>query len=238
LHERNPLDFIVMENVPEVERAEGGDLLRCEMEALALAGFSVSLARVDAKDFGVPQTRKRLFLIALRQNLLGSPWKLPQPSLAHKTVADTIADLPEPITYAEYLSSGMVPFHPNHWCMTPKSRRFADGTLTEGYRKGRSFKVLSWAAPSLTVSYGHREVHVHPACKRRLSVYEAMLLQGFPSNMVLHGSMSDQFSQVSEAVPPPLAAVMASSIRTAISKESPVAEVPQESSLLLLRARG
>ena len=60
---------------------------------------------------------------------------------------------------------------------------------------------------------GHREVHVHPNGKRRLSVYEAMLLQGFPKRNVLKGTLSDQIRQVSDAVPPPLARALARRIR-------------------------
>lgn len=101
----------------------------------------------------------------------------------------------------------------SHWCMTPKSKKFFDGSLLPGRSTGRSFKTLSWDKPSHTVSYGHREVHVHPDCNRRISVHEALLLQGFPSDYDLLSSMSDQFSQVGEAVPPPLARGIALGIR-------------------------
>jgi DNA (cytosine-5)-methyltransferase 1 len=69
--------------------------------------------------------------------------------------------------------------------------------------------VLEWGKPSWTVAYGHREVHIHPSGKRRLSIYEAMLLQGFRSDYVLNGNLSDQIRLVSDAVPPPLAAALA-----------------------------
>jgi len=40
-----------------------------------------------------------------------------------------------------------------------------------------------------------------------------MKLQGFPEEFVLKGTLSSQITQVSEAVPPPLALVIADSIR-------------------------
>lgn len=104
--------------------------------------------------------------------------------------------------------------------MTPKSPKFFDGSLTSARSSGRSFKVLDWDKPSYTVSYGHREVHVHPDGRRRLSVFEAMLLQGFPREFELLGTLSDQISQVSEAVPPPLAEAVAHAIREALGYEN------------------
>jgi DNA (cytosine-5)-methyltransferase 1 len=64
------------------------------------------------------------------------------------------------------------------------------------------------------VAYGNREVHVHPDGNRRLSILEAMLLQGFPQEYQLTGSLSAQVTQVSNAVPPPIAKAIAEQIRS------------------------
>ena len=72
--------------------------------------------------------------------------------------------------------------------------------------------MLEWGKPSWTVADGHREVHIHPSGKRRLSIYEAMLLQGFRPDYVLKGNLSDQIRLVSDAVPPPLARALAESV--------------------------
>ena len=97
--------------------------------------------------------------------------------------------------------------------MRPRSSRFSNGTLKQGEIRGRPFRVLDWDEPSWTVAYGHREVHIHPNGKRRLSVYEAMLLQGFPPEYVLSGTLSDQIRMVSDAVAPPVAKALAQAIR-------------------------
>jgi len=216
LHRRSELDFIVMENVTEVANADNGQLLKSEVRRLEDAGFSVHSASYNSADYGVPQNRRRLILVAVNQSKLQHDWVVPQPSLERKTVADAISHLPEPTRFSEAAEVDTFPAHPNHWCMTPKSKKFYDGSLRAGRSTGRSFKTLSWDKPSYTVSYGHREVHVHPNCRRRLSVFEAMLLQGFPKEFVLTGTLSDQFSQVSEAVPPPLANAIAGSINAAL----------------------
>lgn len=212
LHRRNRLNFIVMENVPALAGSRGGDILEIEQKRLEEEGFFVSMATLDAVDYQVPQHRKRLFLVALNKDVTEAAWVAPEKSNERKTVRSAIGDLPNPVFYDRNLKDSDIPFHPNHWCMTPKSSKFNTGELTQGFVGKRSFKTLSWDKPSYTASYGNREVHVHPSCTRRLSVLEAMILQGFPTNTVLQGSLSSQVKQVSEAVPPPLALAVANSI--------------------------
>lgn len=217
LDERKPLDFIVMENVPSIEGTRGGGKLSEISQQLRNRGFGVKQVVLDAANFGVAQHRRRLFLIAVkRQDGLDPDWQNPVKCEGLRTVRDEIGNLPEPLFFQRGSSERAKPWHENHWCMSPKSIKFSDGTLHEGYTDRRSFKTLWWDNPSYTVSYGNREVHIHPSALRRLSVYEGMLLQGFPHEFVLNGTMSSQITQVSEAVPPPLAFAVADSVRRTI----------------------
>lgn len=218
LDERSPLSFIVMENVPSIEGSRGGGKLSAISHSLQNRGFSVRQMVLDAANFGVAQHRRRLFLIALKKrDDLEPNWQDPIECAGLRTVRDEIGDLPEPLFFRRGSSSEKKPGHENHWCMSPKSAKFSDGTLREGYTDRRSFKTLWWDQPSYTVSYGNREVHIHPSAQRRLSVYEGMRLQGFPHDFVLNGTMSSQITQVSEAVPPPLAFAVADSVRRTIA---------------------
>lgn len=212
---RSPLDFVLMENVPDLVKAEHGRLLQKEIRRLEEHGLRVHTFCLDAVGHDVPQRRRRLFLLAVREQECGlRRWSTPIGRGTEKTVREAIGGLPQPALFRQGLTTDEISGHPNHWCMTPKSRRFFDGSLKPGYSAGRSFKTLAWDAPSFAVSYGHREVHVHPEGRRRLSVFEAMRLQGFPDDYVLEGTLSAQIDQVSEAVPPPLAEAVAGSVVT------------------------
>ena len=215
LHRRRPLDFILMENVPELNSEENCKVLEREINKLRRHGFSVQKFQADAAFHSVPQNRNRLFALALPKDAM-KRWSKPEGESEKKTVEDAIGGLPEPVRFRRGIKPDDIEFHRNHWCMAPKSRKFFDGSLAEGHTSTRSFKTLAWKKPSITVSYGHREVHVHPDGKRRLSVLEAMRLQGFPDDYVLKGSLSAQIDQVSEAVPPPLAEAVAASIMSAL----------------------
>ena len=214
LNDEFELDFFVFENVlglkaPRHKRRKG-----MIFRALEEAGFILSEHELDASSFGVPQKRRRLFIVGI--NRVKFPdLKFNAPEITVKTpatVRDTLAHLPAPTFFRRDLTSKDISHHPNHWAMNPKSPKFSTG---EGFN-GRSFRKLEWDKPSWTVAYGNREVHVHPTGARRLSVFEAMLLQGFPETYELRGTLSEQITQVSDAVPPPLAAAVARAIRKII----------------------
>jgi DNA (cytosine-5)-methyltransferase 1 len=211
LDSRIGIDFFVFENVIGI--LEQGLLFERLKRAFESAGFQLSVAEIDAEDFGVPQRRRRLFVVGLNKCRLGvREFRFPRGRSASQTVRDTITGLPTPAFYSRKLKPKDIPHHPNHWTMVPKSSRFKEGR----FNRWRSFRQLDWDSPSPTVAYGNREIHVHPDGKRRLSVFEAMLLQGFPKSYVLHGNFSEQVTQVSNAVPPPLAFALARSLRRAL----------------------
>jgi DNA (cytosine-5)-methyltransferase 1 len=209
------LDFFVFENVLGIKQKQHQLVLENFRRLFRGAGFNIFEGELNAVDFGVPQVRKRLFIVGLnRDKFPNAEFLFPKPLKTDRiTVRDRLSTLPDPKYFERGLKPNQIPFHQNHWCMNPRSPRFSNGSLAEGQITGRPFRVLSWDRPSWTVAYGHREVHIHPGAKRRLSVYEAMLLQGFPTDYVLEGTLSDQIRMVSDAVSPPVAKALAGAIR-------------------------
>lgn len=208
------LDFFLFENVPGLLSNNHIDKFKKFKILFRRAGFNDFVATLDAQHFGVSQVRPRVFIVGInRQKYPEFQFKFPSGcDEVIKNVWDAIGMLPDPIFFQRGLDADAIPYHPNHWCMVPKSRKFADGSLKLGQNIGRSFRVLAWDKPSYTVAYGHMEVHIHPNCKRRLSMLEAMLLQGFSSNYVLKGSLTAQTRLISEAVPPPVAFAIGQSL--------------------------
>jgi len=189
------------------------------------AGFRLFEKLLNAKDYGVPQDRPRVFIVGINkkfQTLASDIFVFPKPikreitvkQAFHAAFGDGSGQWPEPAFFRRGISEEEIPFHPNHWTLMPKSEKFRNGLLREGEIRGRSFRVLAWDKPSWTVAYGNREIHIHPTGKRRLSIFEAMVLQGFPRQYVLRGTLSAQVKLISDAVPPPLAYHLAMSVRT------------------------
>jgi DNA (cytosine-5)-methyltransferase 1 len=202
------IDFFVFENV--VGLFENKRLYARIEKAFESSGFRLFSDQVDAENFGVPQTRRRLFLVGLNSaRFPGERFVFPRGRARRRTVRDAIGGMPVPTFFSRTLRPADIPFHPNHWTMVPRSARFHEGR----FNRWRSFRRLKWDAPSPTVAYGNREIHIHPNGLRRLTVLEAMLLQGFPKHYVLHGNFSEQVAQVSNAVPPPVAFALARALR-------------------------
>ncbi len=213
-HRRFNLDFFVFENVAGLAREAHSDAMTVLVRCFEETGFDVVPLFLDAVDFEVPQHRRRLFFVGFnKQYFKASAFQQPRGAQHRITVREAIEGLPAPMFYSREARPADIGLHPNHWCMNPKSVKFRNGAIKSGEMKGRSFRRLAWDAPSWTVSYGHREVHVHPSGDRRLSVYEAMLIQGFPPTYQLSGTLSQQIQLVSDAVPPPLARSLGEAVK-------------------------
>ena len=215
LNARSPVHFFAFENVPGLLKEKHAERFASMVKAFERAGFIVFQGQMNASAFGVPQDRPRLILVGLNRKLYpDAVWTPPEGKpKTLVSVRQAIGVFPPPKYWERGLTPADIPHHPNHWCMVPKSKNFeTEGALVQGTARGRSFRTLSWDKPSPTIAYGNREVHIHPDCKRRLSVYEALRLQGFPKRFKLLGTLSSQIQQVSEAVPPPLGKAIANSI--------------------------
>lgn len=89
--------YFLMENVPGLFSARNRPTLEILKATFISSGYSISTSPwlLDARDFGVPQRRKRLFLVGVRE---GQP--IPsRPRTSHEmwTVSDAIADLVCPV---------------------------------------------------------------------------------------------------------------------------------------------
>lgn len=207
------VEFVVFENVLGIKDKKHSSTYSALVEAIDLMGFNLDEHELCATDFGVPQSRKRIILAAMRKNK-GYSKVLPLGNCGPFTVKEAIGDLAPPMFFDRNLKSSDIPVHPNHWTMRPKSPRFQ--IPVENWSNTRSFKLLQWDRPSPTIAFGHREIHVHPSATRRLSIFEALLLQGFPRDFVLEGNLTEQVEQVSNAVPPPLARSLAAAVKQSL----------------------
>lgn len=209
------VDFVVFENVLGIKDKKHAPTYKALLDGLSSLGFTVTEQVLCALDFGVPQARRRVVLSAMR-NEQGYSAVNPRRRKGFRTVREAIGHLDEPVFFDRRLNPSDIPVHPNHWTMKPKSPKFSipPELMTNS---GRSFRRLFWDEPSRTIAFGHREIHVHPRGDRRLSIFESMILQGFPEEFVLEGNLSEQVEQVSNAVPPPLARSIAAAVKRSLA---------------------
>lgn len=204
--------FFVFENVPALFRTNVHRQFLSELEdELEKNGFTLDMKILNALELGVPQDRERLIVIGFRKNLARHcagrriktgerdwfPWpqvpkyanaksRFPWPDKTARGIEPALPEgIPEELTVCHILK-GAEPSErqPNGTeGFKPYSVRFK--TILEGDTKRKSFKRLHRYRYSPTVCYGHNEVHLHPWEDRRLTVREAMRIQGIPDTYAL-----------------------------------------------------
>lgn len=214
LQQRYKVEFVLFENVQGIRDVKHSVTFQGILAKFNDIGLMSDVDQYSALDYGVAQNRSRVIISGFRVKDVARKFRPEKMDAGGLTVRSVIGNLPAPAFFARDLKKSDIPHHENHWTMRPVSKRFHQPGGAN--RAGRSFRRLEWDKPSPTVAYGHREIHVHPDGRRRLSIYEAMLLQGFPDDFVLEGTLSSQVEQVSNAVPPPLAQSLATAIKAAM----------------------
>ena len=162
------------------------------IEGIEALGFDVTEEELCSADFGVPQNRRRVVLLGMRKRQHYSQVK-PRKRKGLATVREAIGGLMGPAYFKRGVEPKDIPIHPNHWTMQPKSERFE--RPQPEIAEQRSFKRLDWDSPSRTIAFGHREIHVIPQGHRRLSIYEALLLQGFRKTSCLKATYRNRPSK-------------------------------------------
>ncbi|RLK08030.1 DNA cytosine methyltransferase [Ruegeria conchae] len=192
----------VIENVPGLRDLDGGQQLGEAIRTLKSAGYNVEEPEVwEAADYGIPQYRQRMFVFG---SLNEGRFKMPK-KRDHVGCGSVLATSPGPTVK-------------NH-----ETRRHAVGSIARyrvlDYGKrdqlGRVDR-LTPTRPSKTViaggTNGGGRSHLHPEIPRTLSVRECARLQTFPDKYTFLGPNARQFTQVGNAVPPVLAATLATQI--------------------------
>lgn len=224
----------VMENVPEFLSGRYWKYFSAAKQRYTHDGYVVKENIYNAASFGVPQERFRSIVIGMKKEFL-----LPKGYLSpdeYKTVRDAIGNLtPVPAGVAD-------PADPLHKSAAHKqstidvlrqvphdggNRPYGVGPACLDRTKGFSdtYGRLYWDRPSITITHYARNPasgrYTHPEQDRGLTAREAALLQSFPRGFRFTGKSDDIYRQIGEAVPPLLAAAVASDMLVEMASTVP-----------------
>jgi DNA (cytosine-5)-methyltransferase 1 len=245
VHELSPR-FFVMENVAGLMYKASRPILEKSLGRLRNGNYEwvLPLRILDAQDYGVPQRRRRVFVLGFRKG--ERPPQYPAPSKTRSTVWDAISDLRRvarrrtllaadvfvgslgtPSAYAKKLrvrSKG-----PVSGCRLCRH----DSVVVNRFRKTRPGKTerisrfarLDKGRVAPTIRAGTPRSHgsftaarpIHPTQPRCITVREAARLQSFPDWFAFHPTQWHGFQQVGNAVPPHLAHAVACGVLRALS---------------------
>lgn len=198
------------------------------VDAFTEAGFRMAQPFVlDAKDFGVPQSRRRVFFVGSRQNL---PFRPPSPETrrSRASIRNLVGFSVDGAVKVDshdvdggirtWIEGEGVPMGAAHPYLVQKLK----GKLLSYGRRVSPFhvEIVDLDEPAKTIHSGYEfQPRLFPAMKtsqgyfiRTFTPWELARIQGFPEGFHLSGSLRDQIVQVGNAVPPSLASAVASQV--------------------------
>lgn len=222
--------MFLIENVPNLLTSdEGREILRRASQL----GFYLSARVLLASNFGVPQNRRRAFIVGSRRGRID----LPNDNGKRMTVRDAFHGIPANPTVREFHQNGAIRTRDLHIARNPTELSLKRYSLIP---PGGNRFDLQRAAPELTPKcwirktkggtdlYGRLEWDgparctirtefykpekgrfLHPEEDRPITHWEAARLQTFPDEFLWCGSKIEIAIQIGNAVPPKLATAIA-----------------------------
>lgn len=210
--------FFIAENVKGMLTLGKGEVIKQIIQDFESAGYKVKFQLVNARDYGVPQLRERVFIIGVREDLSFN-YTFPEPTHGHSTQQKPYVNLQEAI--------GDLKSNPGEWY----KGSFSSIYLSRNRKK-------NWEDQSFTIQASGRQAPLHPGGEpmkkigkdqwelpggeemhRRLSIKEIARIQTFPDWFIFsdgnnksishNGRVDKVYKQIGNAVPVELARVIA-----------------------------
>lgn len=236
----------IAENVSGLTKLQSGEWFKKQIDVYENeldVKYRVSSMLLNAADYGVPQHRKRVIIVGVREDV-GAQYEFPSPTHAKPKLATKLG-------LKNHESHGEAIRHLNHEATGEFYERPHD---PEGhfswYYMSRN-RRHRWDEPSFTIVANFRHTTLHPAspkmelewsdlangwkqrwrftnthdhlefapdfprlAPRRLSWREAAAIQTFPANFEPEGTLAEKFEQIGNAVPPHLMSQILRGVKT------------------------
>lgn len=226
---------VLFENVKGLlssKHQNGKRLIEVIQEDLENLGYNVNYRVVNASDYGVPQNRERMILVALRSDL-GKTFEFP-PIMADKSkltlrhILDVPSDAPNQSSYWAYSpqAQAMIEMIPEggSWknipyeSLSPRFQRIRDDM--KKYHAPNFYRRFSRDEINGTITASAQPENcgiTHPTQNRRYTIREIARIQTFPDDFIfIDDSLKNivaMYKVIGNAVPCDLAKVIATAIK-------------------------
>ncbi len=211
--------MVLLENVPALAKNERLMLVRKELRNL---GYLETVRVIDAADYGIPQRRQRMILLASRVNGLPSfPRERPR-----TTVRDVLSNLPKPGRGADPLHDhgehrstkvirliSSIPRNGGGRLHLSEANQLRCHLASDGFKD--VYGRMAWDSVAPTITGGcvnpSKGRFLHPSQNRSITLREAALLQTFPKSHFFSLSRGKfrAAELIGNAVPPALVRLQA-----------------------------
>ncbi|MGM7702243.1 DNA cytosine methyltransferase [Pseudalkalibacillus sp. Hm43] len=234
--------YFLMENVPNLLTANKGSFKTDIYNVFEKIGYNLDSGILNAYDYGVPQMRRRAFIIGKIDGSISLPLGFFEKVSSWEAISDlAYLNSGEGMIEQEYLN----PPKTNYQVMLRKNSRKLYNHVATNHsdiaiermklvppERGReslpvehltkSIYSGTWSRiiksdPSVTITTRFDTPSsgrfTHPYLNRAITVREAARIQSFPDDFIFYGTKTSQMKQVGNAVPPLLANRIAESIK-------------------------
>lgn len=200
-----PKAFIV-ENVSGMTRTTFSHLLKDQIKLFKACDYKVQYQVLNAADYGVAQSRKRIFIVGIRKDI-DAEYHFPLPThgddcnIAYNTIKKALKGLPDwPV--GEFYELDF------HWYYLSRNRRSEWDGLSKTIVSNARHMPLHPISPQMEKVGVDQWRFVSDDPARRFSFREAARLQGFGNKFIFaeteYASLMNKYKVIGNAVPPPL----------------------------------
>lgn len=206
----------VAENVASLVSSRFTDYVAETIIAPLSTSYRIVPVILQAYDFGVPQTRRRVFFFGFRTKTLAARWNRPVPRYRRP---GTQGDLPPSMGVREALGLPDTGFDD----VSPTIRSSWTGprhttSVLSSTSAARSFRALGLWPNGVAASREAASAFPTQDGTFRMSVPDVALIQGFPESWTFAGAVYMQLGQIGNAVAPPVGYHVAVSVADVLAK--------------------
>lgn len=181
LKEKN-VPYFILENVKGFVSHDNGNSLKTVLNEFETLGYDVYWKVLNSINYGVPQSRERIYLVGIKKDIPHKPINWEIPAVTGNTLKDCLKGLHgEPISiynksWQQYLNSDL-----------NKGKFNEEDLLKENYliidRRNRDMRTYKHRTPTLRKG-NHGLFYVYEKQLYKVNGYQGLLLQGFPKEYV------------------------------------------------------
>jgi len=223
IREKKPKMFL-MENVSGMMTMQKGQVFTQIKKELSDCGYKLYDKLLNARDYGVPQNRRRIIIIGVR-NDIKEPFIFPKPTHekgTFSTIEETILKKPIKKNDTNHNIGKLTELNQERLKFIPQggSMKNCPKELQNNSDLNRAMRRLDTKKESYTIVHNNCDHYYHPIEDRRITIREMARIQGYSDKYTFIGSKSEQSRQVGNSVPVGLGKAIAKEIYTFLNKIS------------------
>jgi len=220
-------EVILCENVKGLTIHDKGRTYDVIKKTLEEIGYTVYEDILNSRNFGVPQNRERIYIVAFKKSINSSGFKFPEPTDSDKRIKDIIED--KPVSAKYYLSETYIETLRRH-----RARHEAKGN-------GFGYEIRDWEDVAGAIVCGgmgrernllidkrqkdltpvtHIKGEINKEGIRKMTPREWARLQGFSDTYKLPLADVHLYKQFGNSVSVPVIEAIASEIKTVLEKQN------------------